>query len=101
MNKIPKHKLDDPNKAKLHEFEVNMQPFKDRLYRTALLLTKDSHEAEALVRVTCVQAWQNYHQFEVHNHFGAWLSHILLTNFVARVETTNASGRNSKFDQIW
>jgi DNA-directed RNA polymerase specialized sigma24 family protein len=59
-----------------HPFEALALPFKRRLYRTALILTKSSRHARELVQETYLSARKDYEQLEpdIDFDFGVWLS---------------------------
>ena len=52
----------------------------DRLYRVALLITRDSHSAEDAVQECLLLAWKKIRSFDVTNNsnFRAWLNRILI-----------------------
>src|SRR5437667_4605717 len=47
------------------------------LYRTALFLLRDPHEAEDLIQDTYLEAWKSFHRFEPGTNCRAWLFKIL------------------------
>src|SRR5213080_4494706 len=47
------------------------------LYRTALFLLRDPHEAEDLIQDTYLEAWKSFHRFELGTNCRAWLFKIL------------------------
>ncbi len=47
------------------------------LYRTALFLLRDPHEAEDLIQDTYLEAWKSFHRFELGTNCRAWLFKIM------------------------
>lgn len=57
----------------------------DRLYQTALWLTKNRAEAEDVVQETCLRAFRSFHRFNPGTNCRAWLLTILRNVFLNRV----------------
>lgn len=77
-------------------FGAEIARLTDRLYGTALRLTRNSAEAEDLVSETVVKAWANLDQLSDRNRFRKWLFRILVNTFIStcrqrRRETSNVS----------
>ena len=53
----------------------------DHLYRVALHLAKEPHEAQDLVQETYARALTSYRQFTPGTHLKAWLTKILYNFF--------------------
>jgi RNA polymerase sigma-70 factor (ECF subfamily) len=73
-----------PNTARLAgepgqwaDFEGVALPHLESLFRLALWLERDRHEAEDLVQETFAQALQSFHRFEQGTNCRAWLVSIL------------------------
>lgn len=66
------------------KFETIARPYKARLYRTALILTKSPREAEKLTSETFVHARKTSHKLESDPNVGSWLSTILAKKFSTR-----------------
>lgn len=58
-------------------FETEALPHAPRLFRLALWLERDRHEAEDLVQETFIQALQSFHRFTPGTNCRAWLVTIL------------------------
>lgn len=58
-------------------FEAEALPHVDRLFRLALWLERNRHEAEDLVQETMMQALQSFHRFRPGTNCRAWLVTIL------------------------
>ncbi len=82
MENLVTKKLYVQNQEELKEFESLVQIYQDRLYRTALILTKSPRGAKELIHETYSHAKQKYHQLEPDTNLGAWLSQLLVQNFV-------------------
>ena len=81
MLNITKNKLGNYNGNKLKEFETLIDPFMDRLYRTALIMTKNSHTAKNLVADAYLNAKHQFHKSETGCKFGIWMFQILISTF--------------------
>ncbi len=64
------------------DFETVAWTVFERLYRTALILTKSPSDAEQLIRETYSHAKQKYHQLEPDTNLNTWLTHLLVKNFI-------------------
>ena len=84
MINLSTNEKDFHHNEQLAEFESMAMPYQDRLYRTALLLTKNPRKAGQLIQVTTLQAKKTYHQLEPGTNFGAWLSQLLVKNFIRK-----------------
>ena len=71
---------------KRREFEDEALVHLDALYRVAMRLAQNRHEAEDLVQETCLKAYQYFHQFERGTNCRAWLLTILRNDFLNRVK---------------
>jgi len=67
----------------------------DHLYRVALYLARDSHDAEDLVQEAYVRALDSFEQFEPGTNLKAWLNRILYNYFL---DTTQKKKRWVKPD---
>src|SRR5690348_16021094 len=59
------------------DFETVALPHLDSLFRLALWLERDRHQAEDLVQETFAQALQSFHRFQRGTNCRAWLVSIL------------------------
>ncbi|NIR52137.1 sigma-70 family RNA polymerase sigma factor [candidate division KSB1 bacterium] len=77
-------KHSDSQKAaqKRQAFETHLFPLMDRLYSTALSMTKDPLDAEDLVQTTYLKAHRHFGQFKQGSNFRAWMYRILTNNFI-------------------
>ena len=64
------------------EFEEQVRPLFDALYRTALRMTGNGASAEDLVQESVLRAWRSFGQFEKGTNFKAWLFTILTHQFI-------------------
>ena len=69
----------DHNGKDLQEFEVLIDPFMDRLYRTALIMTKNPHTAKKLVEDAFLNAKHQFHKSKTGCKFGTWMFQILIS----------------------
>lgn len=65
-------------------FEAELQRLLDRLYGTALRLTRDRADAEDLVGETVAKAWASLGELRDACTFEAWIRRILATTFVSQ-----------------
>lgn len=64
------------------EFDQEILPHLDLLYRVALRFTRDPSRAEDLVQDTMVKAFRNWEKFEPGTSARAWLLAILRNTFI-------------------
>lgn len=64
-------------------FESRLEPLMDRLYGTALRLTRDPDDAEDIVAEAVSQAWRRLDTLRDPQRFEAWLFHILNNAFIS------------------
>jgi len=69
------------NTPPLEEFEALVSPLQKRLYRTALILTKNVAAAETLIWKTIIEARRLYARSQPENGFDEWISQMLISNF--------------------
>ncbi len=65
----------------MQEFESLALPSMDRLYSTALRMTRNQLDAEDLVQNTYLKAYRFFYRFEPGTNFQAWIFRILTNNF--------------------
>lgn len=71
------------------EFEETALVHMDRIYNTALRLTRNKTEAEDLFQETFLRAYRFFHQFQPGTNCRAWLFTILRSLFVNRIRQTS------------
>jgi RNA polymerase sigma factor (sigma-70 family) len=64
-------------------FEANVERLLDRLFGTALRLTRNRADAEDLVGETVAKAWTNFGELRDPRTFEAWIQRILANTFVS------------------
>lgn len=64
-------------------FEQRLAPLMDRLYGTALRLTRHPADAEDVVAEAVTKAWTQLDRLRDPQHFEGWLFHILTNTFVS------------------
>lgn len=64
------------------EFEAQMLPHLDSLYRTALSMTRNAQDADDLVQETVIRAFQFFAQFQSGTNARAWLFRILTNLYI-------------------
>lgn len=72
----------DPS-ARRAWFEQRLTPLLDRLYGTALRLTRDPNDAEDIVAEAVGKAWARLDELRDPERFEAWLFHILTNTFIS------------------
>ncbi|RDB42834.1 RNA polymerase subunit sigma-24 [Halomonas sp. DQ26W] len=64
-------------------FEQRLEPLMDRLFGTALRLTRNPDDAEDIVAEAVVRAWARLDKLRDPERFDAWLFHILTNTFIS------------------
>ncbi|MFQ5865453.1 MAG: RNA polymerase sigma factor [bacterium] len=82
MNYLSKITIEKHEEEKFKEFEAQIPSIIERLYRTALIMTRNPREAEKLIQDTFSNAWQEYQRHEATINFNLWLSRTLLSTFI-------------------
>jgi RNA polymerase sigma-70 factor (ECF subfamily) len=78
--------------ASLHDFFAErVERLSDRLYGTALRLTRNSDDAEDLVAETVARAWAKLGELSDPQSFDAWILRILANTFVSEWRHRRAS----------
>jgi RNA polymerase sigma-70 factor, ECF subfamily len=73
----------DIREERAASFERDALPYLDKMYPSALRLTRNRADAEDLVQDTFVKAYASFGQFEPGTNVRAWLHRILLTTFIS------------------
>jgi len=68
----------------LKEFESQAFPLMDRLYNTALRMTRGRLDAEDLVQDTYLKAYRYFHRFERGSNMHAWRLNILTNIYITQ-----------------
>jgi hypothetical protein len=76
------------------EFESRFCPFVNRIYRSALIVTKSPSRARLLVREIFQNAWQSYQQQKPAAEFSRWLAKLIHQSFsqYAKLNTLSKAG---------
>ena len=72
----------DMREEQAASFERDALPYLDKMYPSALCLTRNRADAEDLVQDTFVKAYTSFGQFEPGTNVRAWLHRILITTFI-------------------
>jgi RNA polymerase sigma-70 factor, ECF subfamily len=75
--------LQDTQDKQTASFERDALPYLDKMYPSALRLTRNRADAEDLVQDTFVKAYVSFGQFEPGTNVRAWLYRILITTFIS------------------
>lgn len=73
----------DMREEQAASFERDALPYLDKMYPSALCLTRNRADAEDLVQDTFVKAYTSFGQFEPGTNVRAWLHRILITTFIS------------------
>ena len=82
------------------EFERQMLPHLDALYRTALGMTRNAGDAEDLVQETFVRAFQFFDQFQGGTNARAWLFRILTNLFINTYRKKTREPERVSYDEL-
>jgi len=64
------------------EFEKLSFPLMDKLFNTAVAMTRNKATAEDLVQETYLKAYRFFHRFRQGTNFDGWMFRILINNFI-------------------
>lgn len=81
------------------QFEEQMLPHIDTLYRAALSMTRSPASADDLVQDTYVRAFQYFDNFEGGTNSRAWLFRILTNLYINSYRKKNREPEQVSFDQ--
>ncbi|MDR1767428.1 MAG: sigma-70 family RNA polymerase sigma factor [Propionibacteriaceae bacterium] len=100
MNKLLVEKnVQDGNDARAR-FEAEALPYLDQLYRAALRMTRDRHDAEDLTQETYAKAYSSFDQFKQGTNLKAWLYRILTNTFINNYRKAQRMPKVSAHDQV-
>jgi len=101
--------IEDPNAndatptarpASPEQFEKEMGPHLDALYRNALRLTGNPNDAEDLVQDTYLRAFRFFHQYQMGTNAKAWLFRIMNTVFLNEYRKKAKQGDQLSYDEL-
>ena len=81
-------------------FEAHAFPLMDKLYGTALRLTRDRLDAEDLVQSTYLKAWKYFHLYKPGTNFQSWIFKILTNNFINDYRSKKRKPYQEDFETI-
>lgn len=73
----------DMRKQQATSFERDALPYLDKMYPSALRLTRNHADAEDLIQDTFAKAYTSFGQFQPGTNVRAWLYRILITTFIS------------------
>ena len=82
------------------EFDKVALAHLDAVYRAALWMTRNQHEAEDLVQETYLRAFRSFHRFEQSTNCRAWLLKILSNLNIDRYTRASAKSENVRYEDI-
>jgi RNA polymerase sigma-70 factor (ECF subfamily) len=82
------------------QFEQQMLPHLDALYRAATSMTKNTGDAEDLVQDTYMRAFQFFDQFQGGTNARAWLFRILTNLYINSYRRRNREPERVSFDEL-
>ena len=78
----PHNKVADSPAGKAAQFEREVVPLRESLYRHALHMCQNHDDAEDLVQETMVKAYRNFHSFASDSNLRAWLYRIQTNTYI-------------------
>ena len=82
------------------EFERQLRPQVDALYRTALRMTGQDATAQDLVQEASLNAWRGFGSFEKGSNFRAWIFRILTNAFINRYRREGKAPVSTDFAEM-
>jgi RNA polymerase sigma-70 factor (ECF subfamily) len=82
------------------QFETQVLPQTDALYRTALRMTRNRDDAEDLVGETVLKAYRFFHRFEQGTNLRAWLFRIMTNLYINRYRKAARTPREVSIDAM-
>ncbi len=80
------------------EFQEMAFPIMDRLFNTALKMTRNPLDAEDLVQDTYLKAYRFFHRFERGSNFPAWMFRILTNSFITAYQKKKRQPQRVDFE---
>jgi RNA polymerase sigma-70 factor (ECF subfamily) len=81
-------------------FEQHLEPLMNRLYGTALRLTRDPDDAEDIVAEAVGKAWTRLDELREPERFEGWLFHILTNTFISEWRRRRCRPQLSHDDEV-
>ncbi|NIR49136.1 sigma-70 family RNA polymerase sigma factor [candidate division KSB1 bacterium] len=100
MEAISEVSATENSKALRVQFEKLAYPLMDKLFSTALSMTKDKLDAEDLVQETYLKAYRFYHRFKPGTNFRAWIFRILVNNFINQYRSIQKQPTKVNFEIV-
>lgn len=88
------------NRQRQRDFEEQMLPYIDSLYRSALSMTRNAQDADDLVQDTYVRAFQFFDQFRAGTNARAWLFRILTNLFINAYRRNRREPERTSFEEM-
>jgi RNA polymerase sigma-70 factor, ECF subfamily len=82
MAATPHNKVADTSARSVAQFEREVLPMRQTLYRHALHMCQNHHDAEDLVQETMAKAYRNFHSYESNSNLSAWLYRIQTNTYI-------------------
>ena len=98
MQKFLNQSVTDMSSSMPQQFGNLAFPLMDRLYGTALRMTRDQLDAEDLTQTTYLKAYRFFHRFESGTNFNAWMFRILMNNFNTEYRIKKRMPERADFD---
>ena len=71
-----------PARTRREEFQTQLKPHLDGLYRTAVRLTRNPTDAEDVLQEAVLRAYRSFGTFRTGTNFRAWIHRVLYTVFL-------------------
>ena len=97
---ISSNKMVPDSSKQSQQFEALTFPLMDRLYSTAVRMTRDQLDAENLVQDTYLKAYRFFPRFQPGGNFRAWIFRILTHNFITEYHTKKRMPPKANFETI-
>ena len=78
-----------------HLFESIVKKYNKRLYRVSMAILHDDAEAEDMMQIAYIKAYENLHQFEGRANFSTWLTRIAINECLMQLKKRK---KNVKLD---